>query len=343
MKKVDVFPSWNDRIVHSSPSTHPNMGEALRVADPTGERESSLVRSIAESDLNTLILGETGVGKEVLAETLHRLSGRKGALVRINCAAIAPALFESELFGYEKGAFTGAAQSRPGLLEAAEGGTVFLDEIGELPAPVQAKLLRAIETREVLRVGAVRCVVVDMRFVAATNRDLAREVANGYFRSDLFFRLDGITVSLLPLRERKDQIGPLAMQFLRAAHARRGGSGALRIEPGFIKQLERYHWPGNVRELKAVMERAVLLSRGGEIGARHIVLTRVAVERPPQPAQIDAGILSLSPREAEERQRILDALEACAGNQTRAAKHLNISRATLVNKLGFYRIPRPRK
>jgi DNA-binding NtrC family response regulator len=323
-------------------STQASLNDALRVLDPTAGRPNALVRDIAKSGLSTLILGETGVGKEVLAETLHRLSERKGQLVRINCAAIAPALIESELFGHEKGAFTGAAHSRPGLLEAADGGTVFLDEVGELPAEAQAKLLRAIETHELMRVGAVRPIKVDVRFVAATNRDLAAAVASGRFRSDLFFRLDGVTLLIPPLRERRDQIGPLALQFLQSVGERSGRSSALRLGPKLLDELERYHWPGNVRELKMVIERAIILARGGEIGPRHLVFAPAAAE-PPQAARVEARDASWSPQEADERQRIIDALEACAGNQTRAAKQLGISRATLVNKLGLYRIPRPRK
>jgi transcriptional regulator with PAS, ATPase and Fis domain len=328
-------------------SVHDSTADALRVIDPTAERVSPLVRDIAQSDLNALILGETGVGKEILAETIHRLSGRKeGAFVRVNCAAIAPALIESELFGYAKGAFTGATQERAGLLESAAGGTVFLDEVGELPEPAQAKLLRVIETREVLRVGAVRPIVVDVRFVAATNRDLPNEVARGRFRGDLFFRLDGVTLVIPPLRERRDRIRPLALLFLQAAHAKRPSSGQLRLGPGLLERLEAHDWPGNVRELKAVLERAVLLAGGGEIGPRHVALTPVAKPLAPgaaPPLSTEPQAPAMSASEAAERRRIVDALETCAGNQTRAAKQLGISRATLVTKLALYRIPRPRK
>jgi two-component system response regulator AtoC len=322
--------------------------EALRVLDPTGARPGSLLSDIALSGINALILGETGVGKEMLAETLHRLSRRSGAFVCINCAAIAPALIESELFGHEKGAFTGAAQPRVGLLEAAQGGTVFLDEVGELPLEAQAKLLRAIERREVLRVGATRPVALEVRFVAATNRDLSSEMAAGQFRSDLYFRLDGVTLVIPPLRERRDQVGPLAMQFLKAAHERRPPGKTPQMAADVIDHLRGYDWPGNVRELKAVLERAMLLARGGEIGVRHLPLKAAAA--PPRAASAEARApaagespFPLSAGENEERKRILAALEHCNGNQTRAAKHLGISRATLVNRLSLYRIPRPRK
>ena len=335
-------------------STHHSLTDGLRVVDPTAEHVSALVHDLARSEMNVLILGETGVGKEILAETIHGLSGRTGSFVRINCAAIAPALIESELFGHVKGAFTGATQERPGLIESAARGTVFLDEVGELPEAVQAKLLRVIELREVLRVGGVRPSIVDVRFVAATNRDLTSDVASGRFRSDLFYRLDGITLVIPPLRERRERIEPLGMQFLQAALDKRPPAGPLRLEHGLFARLVAHDWPGNVRELKAVIERAVLLAGGGEIGARHIALTppaKAAGPRPPANAPVEPAPApaptnpppGLSPAEAEERQRILDALAACTGNQTRAAKQLGISRTTLVNKLGLYRIPRPRK
>src|SRR5690606_11385745 len=242
--------------------------EVLRVVDPTRTRWSPLVAEVAASRASVLILGETGVGKEVLAETVHALSGRTGPLTRINCAALSESLLESELFGHEKGAFTGAVAPKVGLLEGAEGGTVFLDEVGELPLTIQAKLLRAVERREVLRVGAIRPREIDVRFVAATNRDLPREVDEGRFRRDLYFRLEGVTLVIPPLRERKGMIGRLALDFLREA-ARHDGRTP-RLSADALAALEAYPWPGNVRELKAVMERALLLARGGDIGVRHL-------------------------------------------------------------------------
>jgi DNA-binding NtrC family response regulator len=319
--------------------------EALRVLDPTGVRPSALLSDLAASGINALIVGETGVGKEMLAETLHRLSRRAGALVCVNCAAIAPALIESELFGHERGAFTGAAHERAGLLEAADGGTVFLDEVGELPLEAQAKLLRAIERREVLRVGAVKPIALDVRFVAATNRDLSSEIAAGSFRSDLYFRIDGVTLVVPPLRERRDQIGPLAVEFLRAAHEKHPTGKTPQLAADVLDHLRAYDWPGNVRELKAVLERAVLLARGGEIGVRHLALSgspRASTTKARSPAA-DVMPIPRPDGENEERRRILSALEHCHGNQTRAAKHLGISRATLVNRLSLYNIPRPRK
>jgi len=311
----------------ASLSTH---AESLRVIDPTAGAVGAVVRDLAASALNILILGETGVGKEVLAQTIHDLSRRGGLFVRANCAAMAPSLVESELFGHERSAFTGATQARVGLVEAAQRGTVFLDEVGELPEPIQAKLLRVIETREITRLGSVTPIVVDVRFVAATNRDLAAEIASGRFRSDLFYRLDGATLRIPPLREHRNRIAPLARFFLQAANARRPQE----LDAETLSHLERHDWPGNVRELKAVVERAVVLAGDGPVRPRHLAITPVKPAAPGPHAA--AG-------EVAERQRILDALEACAGNQTRAAKLLGMSRASFVTKLDIHRIQRPRK
>jgi two-component system response regulator AtoC len=318
--------------------------DPLEVEDPTVEAVSSLVHEVARSPVNVLIQGETGVGKEVLASTLHALSGRAGPFVRINCAALSETLLESELFGHEKGAFTGAVASRAGLLEAAEDGTVFLDEIGELPLGIQAKLLRAVEAREVLRLGSTRPISISVRFVAATNRELSEEVSGGRFRRDLYFRLDGVTLRIPPLRERIDLIAPLALRFL--AHARPKRPHA---PPELLGALAAYDWPGNVRELKAVIERAVLLAGKDELGVRHLTFTprsrEPAASIPPpsaDPASSSEDLAFLTAEQRTDRERILDALERSAGNQTRAAKLLEISRTTLVNKLALYRIPRPR-
>ncbi|MDB4883704.1 MAG: Sigma-54 dependent transcriptional regulator [Gemmatimonadetes bacterium] len=319
--------------------------ESLRVVDPTHDAVSALVRDLAKSNLSVLVLGETGVGKEVLAETIHRWSGRSGAFVRINCAAIAPSLIESELFGHEKAAFTGALHQRPGLMEAAQRGTVFLDEVGELPEAIQAKLLRAIESREITRVGGVKPLALDVRFVAATNRDLAAEIAKGRFRSDLYYRLDGVTLVIPPLRDCRKRVGPLAMRFLQGASAGGMAPTAPQLDAELLARLEAHDWPGNVRELKAVIERALILARGGEIKPRHLAIAAVAPSTAGTSAAPPAGAAEQPASEgaAAERQRIVDALEACVGNQTRAAKMLGVSRATLVTKLGIHRIPRPRK
>ena len=304
--------------------------DSLRVVDPTASAASTFVRDLAASALCILVLGETGVGKELLAQTIHDLSKRRGAFVRANCAAIAPSLVESELFGHEKAAFTGATQTRVGLLEAAQHGTFVLDEVGELPEAIQVKLLRAIETREITRLGAVKPLALDVRFVAATNRDLATEVAEGRFRSDLFYRLDGATLVSPPLREHRERIGALARQFMAAANHTHA------LDAELLARLEAHDWPGNVREVKAVIERAVILAAGGPLQVKHVTIT-------PMKARTAHAEVTPTQAEALERQRIIDALDACAGNQTRAAKLLGVSRATLVTKLGIHRIQRPRK
>jgi two-component system response regulator AtoC len=316
-------------------------------ADEAMQRIRRLAERAAAGTINVLITGETGVGKELLAETVHRLSPRKdGPYVCLNCAALSETLLESELFGHERGAFTGAFQAKPGLLETAAGGTLFLDEVGELPLTTQAKLLRVLETREVARLGSVRPRRIDVRFIAATNRDLDAEVARGGFRRDLYFRLNGITLTIPPLRERVGEIRRLAEMFVRQICRELG-----RVEPllpeKIVMLLEGYSWPGNIRELKNAMERAVLLTTGPTIETEHLPMDKMAGgpaaaatgRTPTDPA---LG-LALTPAQHEERQRIIDALAACAGNQSRAAKMLAIPRRTFVAKLDAYRVPRPKK
>jgi two-component system response regulator AtoC len=319
-------------------------GDLLRVNDPSPEGVGPFVRDLARSGVNVLILGETGVGKELLASTIHELSERPGALTRINCAALSESLLENELFGHDKGAFTGAAAQDTGLIEAADRGTVFLDEIGELSPGIQAKLLRVVEQREVMRLGVTRPIPLDVRFVAATNRDLVAEVDAGGFRRDLFYRLDGVQLVIPPLRERRGMIGPLALRFLEDAKAR-AGKPELRFDHEAVAALEDHRWPGNVRELKAVIARAVLLARE-QIGLKHLAFAGRSVgERlVSSSAVVVAAPMSdhFSEAQRAERDRIVRALEDCVGNQTRAAKQLGISRSTLVTKLTLYRIPRPR-
>jgi two-component system response regulator AtoC len=294
----------------------------------------ALAEKVARGTINVLILGETGVGKEILAQAVHRASPRSGRpFVCLNCAALSDALLESELFGHEKGAFTGAVQAKVGLLEAASSGTLFLDEIGEMPLGLQAKILRAIEAREILRVGATRPRAVDVRFVAATNRDLEEEVAARRFRPDLYFRLNGVSLPIPPLRERIDEVPPLARLFL----DRVAGHGPP-LSAEVIAELCAYAWPGNVRELRNVMERAILLSGGGTIQPEHLPLDRM---RRRQPGATPAPPPTLRMAEIE-RQAMVDALVRCAGNQTRAAELLGIPRRTFCTRLREYRIARPR-
>lgn len=339
--------------------------------DATMARLYSLVDVIAPSKLSILILGETGVGKDVYAEFVHARSPRaRGAFVRLNCAALPENLLEAELFGYERGAFTGAMQAKPGLFEAGDGGTVFLDEIGELPLVTQAKLLRVLESGETMRIGSVKPKNVDVRFVAATNRDLEALSATGQFRSDLYFRVNGVSVSLPPLRSRPDDVLPLASFFLGKTGARSSFSERT------VAELLRYRWPGNIRELKNVVERAALLARGQAIEPEHLLFRGSALSEAmtgsaapdasgalasaaaaasagsssspvaaPAPAPARAGgSMPMRDEFAElERTRILEAMEKCGGNQSRAAKLLGISRTTLIKRLEHYGYVRPRK
>jgi two-component system response regulator AtoC len=336
------------------PSSDRSGRDRLVVDDPTVHGVNTLIGEIARTGINVLIQGETGVGKEVLATTIHTLSGRTGPLSSVNCAALSESLLETELFGHEKGAFTGAVGLKQGLLEASTGGTMFLDEVGELPMSLQAKLLRAVESREIRRIGSTKSIPIDVRFVAATNRELLAEVAEGRFRQDLYFRLDGVGLRIPPLRERRHAIGPLAIQFIEEA-AKRLGRADVRATPELLIALAQHDWPGNVRELKAVLERATLLARGGQLGARHLAFATPAepraAERVPVPDSVTASAPSapredidfLSADERADRANIIVVLDQCAGNQTRAAKQLGIARTTLVNKLRLYRIPRPRR
>ncbi|HEX8952592.1 MAG TPA: sigma 54-interacting transcriptional regulator, partial [Polyangia bacterium] len=230
-----------------------------------------LASQVAASDLCVLILGETGVGKEVMAETLHRMSPRASRkFLRLHCAAFTETLLESELFGHERGAFTGAQTSKPGLFETANGGTVLLDEIGELPMATQVKLLRVIEEKKVLRVGGVEPRPIDVRFVAATNRDLEAEMAAGRFRSDLYFRLNGVTLWIPPLRERREEIESLTRQFVTDACRRLNRADEPELTVDAVQRLRAYAWPGNARELRNTIERAVLLCGRGPIRSEHL-------------------------------------------------------------------------
>ena len=305
------------------------------------QRLHHLIGRIADSDVNVLVLGETGVGKELVGEELHRRSSRAPRpYLRLNCAAFTDTLLESELFGHERGAFTGAVSAKEGLLESAKGGTVFLDEIGELPLGLQAKLLRVIEDRQVLRVGSVKPRAIDVRVVSATNRDLSAESAAGHFRRDLYFRLDGLSLLVPPLRQRPLDLEPLVARFLAAA-AEKSGRPISTMSKEARALLTRYAWPGNVRELRNFIERAVLLADDTTIEPEHFPLDRMEHAAP---ATGRAPTSALRPEiEALERQRIVDALAECAGNQTQAAKKLGISRVTLLSRLDDYGIARPRK
>jgi two-component system response regulator AtoC len=379
--------------------------QVLIVADERMRAVHDLVARVASADISVLLLGETGAGKEVIAEMVHRMSARRSKpLVRLNCAALTETLLESELFGHERGSFTGATHAKPGLLEVANGGVVFLDEIGELPMAMQVKLLRVLDERKVLRVGGLKPRPIDVRLVSATNRDLDLEVRRGTFRLDLLYRLNAMSIVIPPLRERTAEIEPLARNFIRTIAAA-SNRPAPRLADDALALLMTYSWPGNVRELRNVIERAVILCSGAEIHAHD--LPEEKMRSPYTTAtgrQMDTGerriadaaaaaaaaaagtpgggvplpsLPSLPPTEprarrpsspparptmptlpipitglpraapddddADERARILAALDRCAGNQTQAAALLGISRRTLINRLEKYAMPRPRK
>jgi DNA-binding NtrC family response regulator len=294
----------------------------------------ALVAKTAPTLVNVLLLGETGVGKGVIAERLHRLSKRADAqFMQLNCAGLSAALLESELFGHEKGAFTNATQTKPGLLEAAAGGTVFLDEVGEMPMEVQAKLLIAIETRVIRRVGATRATPIDVRFICATHRDLETEIRRGQFRADFYYRINGVTITVPPLRDRRDEIDGFITRF--ASDAAR--SWGLERPPTFaddaLRALRQYQWPGNIRELRHVVERAVLFSEHGHVTLRVLAAGGLPVEA-----------LEPAARSAEdaERESVVAALAACGGNQSEAARKLGIARNTLIARIRKYGLRRPR-
>ncbi len=307
------------------------------------------VARVADSPATVLVTGESGTGKELVAKALHEHSSRRaGPFVRVHCAAIPPGLLESELFGHERGAFTGAVSTKPGRFELADGGTLFLDEIGEVPLEMQAKLLRVLQEQEFERVGGLHTLRVDVRLVAATHRDLQREVAEGRFREDLFYRLNVVNLRLPPLRERMGDI-PALVEHLTRKHARRLGREAPRWGDEALQALGAYHWPGNVRELENVVERALLFCDGDEVGVVHLPEELVTGERdvasseaplPSLTELLDGGAaargLKEVVREAKarlERAIISQALEHTGGNVTRAARLLKLSRKGLQIKM----------
>jgi DNA-binding NtrC family response regulator len=317
-------------------------------ASPRMKQVYALCDQVAVTPYPVLILGETGAGKDVLASLIHRRSYRRvGPFVRINCAAIAPSLLESELFGHQAGAFTGASTAKPGLLEMADGGTVFLDEVGELPPPLQAKLLHVVESGEVSRVGAVKTRRLDVRFLCATNRELSAEVERGAFRSDFFYRISAFTIELPPLRERKEEIDHLTGVLLDQIAAQLELPRPKRLDAEARAALVRYDWPGNVRELRNVICRATVLAAHEVIGCHDLRLPQSGARRAPLPGRDDGAGAPLhreplSGMLERERQRIIAALAQCAGNQARAAVALGMSRRHLVRRLAALDIPRPR-
>jgi DNA-binding NtrC family response regulator len=286
------------------------------------QRMLSLALRMAATPWPVLVSGETGTGKELIARLIHRLSPRAdGPLVAVNCGAIPETLFESELFGHERGAFTGAAGSRRGRFELADGGTLLLDEIGELPLTLQPKLLRAIQEKRIMRVGAEREIPVDIRVVAATNRDIRREVDEGRFREDLYYRLKVLEIDIPPLRQRKEDLPALVAHFIG-----RHGSRPIRFSAEAMTALGNYHFPGNVRELEQIIQRVIALSRGTCIAAADLP-AEIRYHTAMQRGTLDERLSAL------ERELIVSALDSVAGVQTRAAELLGISERVLRYKL----------
>ena len=291
----------------------------------------SLVRRVALSDATVLIRGESGTGKELIARALHYASPRAaGPLVKVNCAALAESLLEAELFGHEKGAFTGAVASRKGRFELADGGSIFLDEIGDLPPHLQVKLLRVLQEREFERVGSSRPIKVDVRLLAATHRNLEALVREGRFREDLYYRINVVTIILPPLRERREDLPPLIEHFL-SAFAGKNGKTVRGLTREAREALLRYDYPGNIRELENLMERAVVLTRDDVIGVEDLPLT---LETPAPGSGEGAGLIAAV--EGLERRMIQEALAKADGTQTRAAELLGISERVLRYKLRKY-------
>ena len=305
------------RVLHPDLITEsPCMKEVLRTAE-----------RIAQSQATVLLTGETGTGKGVVARLIHRLSPRAPMpFVKVNCPSIPSDLLETEFFGHEKGAFTGADERRVGRFELADGGTLFLDEIGDLPTSLQTKLLRVLEDKEFERVGSPRTLKVDVRIIAATNRDLEKALRDGAFREDLFYRLNVASLHIPPLRERPEDIAPLALYFLHK-HAADSGKRIKRIALDALQSLKQHHWRGNVRELENTIQRAVLLTEGDTIESSHLALPTAA---PATTAPADVTLAEM------EKQFILRTLERCGGNRTQCAKTLGLSVRGLRYKLRRY-------
>lgn len=319
-------------------------GLATIVGDAPATRQAvELARKVAATDATVLLRGESGSGKDLFARAIHVASRRAaGPWVKVNCGALPEPLLESELFGHERGAFTGAVRQKPGRFEDAHGGTIFLDEIGELPMALQVKLLQVIEEKTFTRVGGNAPVTVDARIVAATNRDLEAMVRERAFREDLFFRLNVFPIRLPALRERPGDIPALVEHVMR-----RHGASAEKLEPAALRALEAYAWPGNVRELEHTLERALILAGPDPIGVGHLSFARPELAggaqasgagAPPWVPAIPPEGLSL---ETLERELILQALERAAGNKSRAARLLGLTRRTLYSRMERHGLRRP--
>jgi two-component system, NtrC family, response regulator HydG len=322
-----------DARVRAVPDVEGPLG--LVAQSPPMRQLVDLARRVAKVDSTVLITGESGTGKERIAQLIHAASMRvTGPFIAVNCGAISEGLLESELFGHVRGAFTGATQDRPGLFEAAKGGTLLLDEVSEISPSMQVKLLRALQEREIRRVGENRSRRVDVRVVATTNRDLAHGVAEGAFRQDLYYRLNVVELRVPPLRERRDDILPLAQELLAAAALRMKHEIA-GLAPGVVDRLLRHGWPGNVRELENTMERAAALARGDRVE-----LEDLSEEIREGWRRIHAAAGTVQTLDEMEKEHILAALERNGGHQGQTARQLGIGSATLHRRLKRYGLTR---
>jgi sigma-54-specific transcriptional regulator len=338
-------------LSHLKLLTLPNAGElalSIRAKAMTFHDRRSLallayLERVAPTEATVLIVGETGTGKELVARFIHEQSGRSGPFIAVNCGAFSENLIEAELFGHESGAYTGAQQARPGWFEAANGGTLFLDEIGDMPLPLQGKLLRVLQERYVVRLGSRKPTPVDVRVVAATNVDLVRAVDNEHFRRDLYYRINVAPVDLPPLRDRRDEIMPLAHHFV-AVYGRKLGVDDVSITREAERRLLAYDWPGNIRELENVIHFAIIMSRDNRVDADDLRLPTPASDGGPCAGSGCEHQLALMLRkmlvsetdalyENVERVLVTTAFDHCGGNQVRTARQLGISRNILRSQL----------
>ncbi|HEY3594319.1 MAG TPA: sigma-54 dependent transcriptional regulator [Polyangiaceae bacterium] len=325
-----------EHLERAAPSPAAGAKSPRASSDPMREVQAMIDR-VAPSHATVLILGESGTGKELVARALHEQSRRKGPFIKVHCAALPETLLESELFGYEKGAFTGAAARKPGRVELAQEGTIFLDEIGEIPLPIQVKLLRLLQEREFERLGGTQTLKVDVRFVAATHRDLGAMVDTGEFREDLFYRLSVVPIQLPALRDRADDIRGLAEEFC-ADIGRANGKPGMALEPGAVELLMVQKWPGNVRQLQNFVERLVVLSDSSSIqraDVEHELVREAKLRSGPvaSGATVRSGEAGGRAQKDAERLALVQALEKARDNRTLAARLLGVSRRTLYNRL----------
>lgn len=336
-------------------SEHEDNNTTYRLGDPEGTKTTSnspamqqvlqLARKVSASDATVLILGETGTGKEVISTAIHNWSRRSDKpMIKVNCGAIPDNLLESELFGYEKGAFTGAASSKPGRFEFADGGTIFLDEIGDIAPQLQVKLLRVLQERTFERLGGIRPVSVDVRVIAATNKDLKEAVRKGEFREDLYYRLNVVPINLPPLRERKEDIGNLVNTFLRSAAGISGGT-IKEMSPEAMEYLMNYNWPGNIRELENIVERCVVITESNVIDADSLPQEILSYNGQSEGSSSSSRVSSDSSEpllnsaiDDREKEVIIKALKEHDGNKTKTALALGISRRSLHRKIQKYEI-----